>query len=242
MLGAISHVDTFDYKPTLEKMHGQEIPPSVRNTQRLSTMSNGQSSFPLVAPLAKFQPRGQSGAWVSDLLPHIAGIVDELCFIKTMHTEHVNHDPAAKFLHTGFQLSGRPSIGAWVNYGLGSDNTNLPAFVVMSAGASQGVPLDSNVWASGFLPSHHQGVQFRADADPVLYVRNPAGIEMRDRRDMLDTLAQAGGHSASRVEGPRDSVAPLTVPRWPIACRLPCPKSLISRTNPNPSWRCTVPM
>ncbi len=202
MLGAISHVDTFDYKPTLEKMHGQEIPPSVRNTQRLSTMSNGQSSFPLVAPLAKFQPRGQSGAWVSDLLPHIAGIVDELCFIKTMHTEHVNHDPAAKFLHTGFQLSGRPSIGAWVNYGLGSDNTNLPAFIVMSAGASQGVPLDSNVWASGFLPSHHQGVQFRADADPVLYVRNPAGIERRDRRDMLDTLAKLAGTQQAASKDP----------------------------------------
>jgi hypothetical protein len=200
MLGAISHVDTFDYKPTLEKMHGEELPESVRSKQRLSTMSNGQSSFPIVAPLAKFQPRGRSGATVSDLLPHIAGIADELCFIKTMHTEHVNHDPAAKFLHTGFQLSGRPSIGAWVNYGLGSDNTNLPAFVVMSAGSSQGVPLDSNVWASGFLPSHYQGVQFRAEADPVLYVRNPDGIEMRDRRDMLDALTRLAGtqHAASK--------------------------------------------
>ena len=178
----------------------------MRNTQRLSTMSNGQSSFPIVAPLAKFQQRGQSGAWVSDLLPYIAGIADDLCFIKTMHTEHVNHDPAAKFLHTGFQLSGRPSIGAWVNYGLGSDNTNLPNFVVMSAGACQGVPLDSNVWASGFLPSHHQGVQFRADADPVLYVRNPDGIEMRDAVHARHARA-AGGHSASRVEGPGDSVA-----------------------------------
>ena len=115
MLGAISHVDTFDYKPMLEKMHGQNIPDSVRNTQRLSTMSAGQSAFPLVAPISKFKQRGKSGAWVSDLLPYTADIADELCFIKTMYTEHVNHDPAAKFLHTGFQLAGRPSAGAWVS-------------------------------------------------------------------------------------------------------------------------------
>jgi hypothetical protein len=171
-------------------MHGEELPASVRNTQRLSTMSNGQSSFPIVGPIAKFQQRGQSGAWVSDLLPYIAGIADDLCFIKTVYTEHVNHDPAAKFLHTGFQLSGRPSVGAWVNYGLGSDNTNLPAFIVMSSGVNQGVPLDSNVWGSGFLPSHYQGVQFRAEDSPVLYVNNPKGVEQRDRREWLDALTK----------------------------------------------------
>lgn len=200
MLGAISHVDTFDYKPTLEKMHGQEIPPSVRNTQRLSTMSAGQASFPIVGPLAKFKQRGQSGAWVSDLLPHTANLVDDLCFIKTMNTEHVNHDPASKFLHTGHQLAGRPSTGAWVSYALGSDNQNLPNYVVMNAGAAMGVPQDAAVWGAGFLPSHHQGVVFRAADDPVLYVNNPSGLEMPARRRMLDTLGRLAEtqHAASK--------------------------------------------
>jgi len=190
MLGAISHVDTFDYKPTLERMHGQDLPPSVRETQRLSTMSGGQSAFPIVGPLRPFKQRGESGAWVSDFLPHTAAIADELCFVKSLHTEHVNHDPASKFLHTGFQLAGRPSAGAWVSYALGSDNRDLPNFVVMNSGVSQGVPQDAAVWGPGFLPSHHQGVEFRAADDPVLYVNNPDGIESSDRRAMLDSLAK----------------------------------------------------
>ena len=189
MLGAISHVDTFDYKPTLERMHGQDLPQSVRDTQRLSTMSNGQSAFPIVGPLGKFAQRGDSGAWVSDLLPYIGGITDELCFVKSVHTEHVNHDPASKFLHTGFQLAGRPSAGAWVSYALGSDNQDLPSFVVMNSGIAMGVPQDSAIWGAGFLPSHHQGVEFRAAEDPVLYVNNPPGITRTDRRSMLDALA-----------------------------------------------------
>jgi hypothetical protein len=190
MLGAISHVDTFDYKPTLERMHGQDLPQSVRDTQRLSTMSGGQSAFPIVGPLRPFKQRGQSGAWVSDFLPATAAIADELCFVKSVHTEHVNHDPASKFLHTGFQLGGRPSAGAWVSYALGSDNRDLPNFVVMNSGISQGVPQDAAIWGPGFLPSHHQGVEFRAADDPVLYVNNPAGIERSDRRALLDSLAK----------------------------------------------------
>jgi hypothetical protein len=190
MLGAISHVDTFDYKPTLERMHGQDLPPSVRETQRLSTMSGGQSAFPIVGPLRPFKQRGDSGAWVSDFLPYTAGIADELCFVKSLHTEHVNHDPASKFLHTGFQLAGRPSAGAWVSYALGSDNRDLPNFVVMNSGVSQGVPQDAAIWGPGFLPSHHQGVEFRAADDPVLYVNNPAGIDRADRRALLDSLAK----------------------------------------------------
>ncbi len=189
MLGAISHVDTFDYKPRLVEMHGQEIPPSVRETQRLSTMSNGQSAFPILAPLRPFQQRGQSGAWVSDFLPHTASIADELCFIKSLHTEHVNHDPASKFLHSGFQLAGRPSAGAWVSYALGSDNLDLPNFVVMNSGSGMGVPQDSAIWGTGFLPSNHQGVEFRAAEDPVLYINNPDGIEQSDRRAMLDAIS-----------------------------------------------------
>jgi hypothetical protein len=190
MLGAISHVDTFDYKPTLERMHGQDLPPSVRETQRLSTMSNGQSAFPIVGPLRPFKQRGDSGAWVSDFLPYTAAIADELCFVKSLHTEHVNHDPASKFLHTGFQLAGRPSAGAWVSYALGSDNRDLPNFVVMNSGVSQGVPQDAAIWGPGFLPSHHQGVEFRAADDPVLYVNNPEGIDRADRRALLDSLAK----------------------------------------------------
>ncbi len=190
MLGAISHVDTFDYKPLLVKMHGQEIPPSVRETQRISTMSAGQSSFPIVGPLGKFAQHGDSGAWVSDLLPHTGAISDELCFIKSMHTEHVNHDPASKFLHTGYQLAGRPSVGAWLSYALGSDNDDLPSFIVMNSGTAMGVPQDSAIWGSGFLPSHHQGVEFRAEADPVLYVNNPEGLDNQDRRQMLDALVR----------------------------------------------------
>jgi hypothetical protein len=190
MLGAISHVDTFDYKPMLVKMHGQDLPESVRNTQRLSTMSGGQSAFPIVGPLRPFRQHGESGAWVSDFLPYTGAIADDLCFVKSVHTEHVNHDPASKFLHTGFQLAGRPSAGAWVSYALGADNRDLPNFVVMNSGVSQGVPQDSAIWGSGFLPSHHQGVEFRAAADPVLYVNNPQGVDRSDRRAMLDTLGR----------------------------------------------------
>jgi len=199
MLGAISHVDTFDYKPMLTAMHGQEMPPSVLSTQRLSTMTNGQSAFPIFAPLQPFRQRGESGAWVSDSLPHIASIADDLCFIRSVHTEHVNHDPASKFLHSGFQLAGRPSAGAWVSYALGSDNRDLPNFVVMNSGISQGVPQDSAIWGTGFLPSHHQGVEFRAADDPVLYVNNPDGVERDDRRAMLDALADVARlqHDAS---------------------------------------------
>ena len=190
MLGAISHVDTFDYKPMLVKMHGQDLPESVRNSQRLSTMSGGQSAFPIVGPLRPFRQYGESGAWVSDFLPYTGAIADDLCFVKSVHTEHVNHDPASKFLHTGFQLAGRPSAGAWVSYALGADNRDLPNFVVMNSGVSVGVPQDSAIWGSGFLPSHHQGVEFRAAADPVLYVNNPQGIDRPDRRAMLDTLGE----------------------------------------------------
>ena len=140
MLGAVSQADTFDYKPVLEKTHGQELPASVRGNMRLSTMVQGQTSFPVVGPLAKFQPGGQGGAMISDLMPHTRKIADEICIIRTMHTEHVNHDPASKFLHTGFQIAGRPSGGAWVNYALGSNNQDLPTFVVMSSGQAKRCP------------------------------------------------------------------------------------------------------
>jgi hypothetical protein len=202
MLGAISHVDTFDYKPMLAKMHGQEMPASVMKNQRLSTMSNGQSSFPIVGPIAKFKQYGQSGSWVSDLMPHVGGVVDELCFIKSMYTEHVNHDPASKFLHTGFQLAGRPSAGAWVSYALGSDNADLPNYVVMNAGPPYGVPQDAATWGSGFLPSQHQGVPLRSGTDPVLYVKNPDGVTDQDRRSLLNALGQLARADYSKSDDP----------------------------------------
>ena len=189
MLGAVSQADTFDYKPVLEKMHGQELPPSVRGNTRLSTMVQGQTSFPVVGPIAKFKPGGKSGAMISDLLPYTRNIADDLCIIRTMHTEHVNHDPASKFLHTGFQIAGRPSGGAWVNYALGSNNQDLPTFIVMSSGQSNGVPIDAAAWGSGFLPSHYQGVLFRSSQQPVPYINNPDGVSRKDRRDMLDAIA-----------------------------------------------------
>ncbi len=190
MWGAVSQVDTFDYKPALIKMHGQQIPPSVKNKGgRVSAMSNAQSSFPLIKPLRPFKQYGESGAWVSDLFPHQAQIVDDLCFVKTVTTEHVNHDPAAKFLHTGFQLSGRPSTGAWVNYALGTDNNDLPSFVVLaSVGTAAGQGVDAAAYGAGFLPSHHQGVAFMAGESPVLYVSSPGGVDRQDRRAELDVL------------------------------------------------------
>jgi Protein of unknown function (DUF1501) len=193
MLGAVSQADTFDYKPVLEKMHGQELPASVRGNMRLSTMVQGQTSFPVVGPLAKFLPGGQSGAMVSDLMPHTRKIADDICIIRTMHTEHVNHDPASKFLHTGFQIAGRPSAGAWINYALGSNNQDLPAFIVMSSGQSNGVPIDAAAWGPGFIPSHYQGVLFRSGQTPVPYIANPDGLTQKDRRDMLDAIADVAG-------------------------------------------------
>ena len=193
MLGAVSQADTFDYKPVLEKMHGQELPASVRGNMRLSTMVQGQTSFPVVGPLAKFQPSGQSGVMVSDLMAHTRKIVDDICIIRSMHTEHVNHDPASKFLHTGFQIAGRPSTGAWVNYALGSNNQDLPAFIVMSSGQANGVPIDAAAWGPGFIPSHYQGVLFRSSQTPVPYIANPEGLTQRDRRDMLDAIADVAG-------------------------------------------------
>lgn len=189
MLGAMSQVDTFDYKPTLAKMHGEELPPSVRGNRRLSTMVAGQTSFPIVGPVAEYKPYGQSGTLISDLMQYTGRIADDIAIIKSMHTEHVNHDPASKFLHTGFQIAGRPSTGAWVSYALGSENKDLPMFVVMSEGPVQGVPIDASTWSTGFIPSHYQGVLFRSGDTPVTYISNPRGLTRKDRRDMLDAIA-----------------------------------------------------
>jgi hypothetical protein len=186
--GAPSQIDLFDHKPLLEKMHGQDLPESVRQGQRLTGMTAGQSSFPLVASPFEFSKHGQSGAWVSDLLPYTAQTVDDLCFVKSMYTEAINHDPAVTFIQTGSQFPGRPSIGAWLSYGLGTDNENLPSFVVLITKDKTGQPLYSRAWGNGFLPSEHQGVQFRAGKNPVLYLDNPPGVDPSSRRSQLTDL------------------------------------------------------
>jgi hypothetical protein len=190
--GAPSQIELFDHKPGLEKRKGENLPESIRQGQRLTNMTAGQDSFPVVPSMYKFAQHGNSGATISELLPHLGGVADELCFIKSMHTEAINHDPAVTFLTTGAQLAGRPSLGSWLSYGLGSENKDLPAFVVMlsrGTGRPNDQPLYDRLWGSGFLPSRHQGVKLRSGGDPVLYLSNPAGIDAALRRDMLDDQA-----------------------------------------------------
>ena len=188
--GGPSQLDLMDYKPVLKEKHGTELPDEVRQGQRLTSMSGNQSSLPLVGTPFKFEQHGQSGTWMSDLMPHTAKIVDDLCVVRSMYTEAINHGPGVTFLQTGSQFPGRPSMGAWLDYGLGSANDNLPSFVVMVTKSKGGQPLVSRLWGSGFLPSKHQGVRFRSGKDPVLYLSNPAGIETDSRRVAMDALSQ----------------------------------------------------
>jgi hypothetical protein len=189
--GAPSQLESFDYKPMLNKMAGQDLPASIRMGQRLTGMTANQAKFPLVGSYFKFKQHGQSGAWVSELFPHLASVVDDLCIVKSMHTEAINHDPALTFMQTGAQQGNRPSMGAWLSYGLGSENKNLPAFcVLLSRGRGNGQGVYSKLWTNGFLDSIHQGVQFSSSEDPVLYLSNPDGLDKDSRRRMLDQLAQ----------------------------------------------------
>ncbi len=189
--GGPSQIELFDPKPLLTKMYKQNLPESVRKGQRLTTMSASQSSFPIVPSKFQFAQHGQSGAWMSDLIPHTAKIADDLCFIKSMHTDQINHDPAVTFFQTGFQIAGRPSIGSWVSYGLGSENENLPSFIVLISPGQGGTgqPLYDRLWGAGFLPSRYQGVKFRSVGDPVLWLSNPQNFSRDDRRAYLDTAA-----------------------------------------------------
>jgi hypothetical protein len=191
--GAPSQIDLFDYKPKLKDRFATELPASVRMGQRLTGMTSRQESFPVAPSKYAFQRYGKSGAWVSELLPHAAKIVDDLCFVKSMHTEAINHDPAITFCQTGSQLAGRPSIGAWLAYGLGTESRDLPAFVVLvsqGSGNPADQPLYERLWGSGFLPSKYQGVKFRSQGDPVLFLKNPDGTDAATRRRVLDDLAK----------------------------------------------------
>lgn len=190
MSGGPSQLDLFDYKPLLNEKNGQDLPESVRKGQRLTGMSGNQATLPLAGSIFKFAQHGQSRTWISETLPWTAKLADDLCFIKSMHTEAINHDPAITFFQTGSQLAGRPSMGAWLSYGLGSANENLPAFVVLISKDRIDQPLYARLWGNGFLPSIHQGVQFRSGPDPVLYLANPDGITQTSRRKMLDRLAE----------------------------------------------------
>ena len=203
--GAPSQLDLFDYKPQLERYRGQDLPESIRGGQRLTGMTAHQSTFPTAPSIFKFARHGESGVMLSELLPHTAKIVDDLCFIRSMHTEQINHDPAITSSLTGFQLAGRPSMGSWISYGLGSENRDLPAFVVMislGTGNTGDQPLYDRLWGSAFLPSEHQGVKFHQGSDPVLYLSNPPGITERVRRRFLDDLAKLNKKTAEVTADP----------------------------------------
>ncbi|MBM3813148.1 MAG: DUF1501 domain-containing protein [Acidimicrobiia bacterium] len=218
--GAPSQIETFDYKPRLMEWQGVELPDSVRQGQRLTGMTSTQSSFPVVPSKFGFARHGKSGAWVSELLPHTAKVADELCFIKTLHTEAINHDPAITFFQTGFQLAGRPSIGAWLSYGLGSENKDLPAYVVMvsqGSGNKGDQPLYDRLWGSGFLPSKHQGVKLRSVGDPVLHLSNPPGFETADRRQFIDDLKQL---NQMKLEETGDQEIATRIAQYEMAFRM----------------------
>ena len=206
--GAPSQIDLFDPKPELWRRHGQELPASVRGGQRLTTMTSMQEAKPLTAPRFRFTRWGMSGADVSELLPYTGHIADNLCFLRAVHTEAINHDPAITFLQTGSQQPGRPSMGAWTSYGLGSENHNLPAYVVFISGGQPGdQPLFGRLWGSGFLPGQHQGVKFRGRGDAVLYLSNPPGINRSMRRRMLDLQADLNRREFVRTGDPEIQAA-----------------------------------
>jgi hypothetical protein len=193
MSGGPSHIDLYDYKPQLKAHHGEELPASVRMGQRVTGMTAGQSSFPCVAPMFAFAQHGQCGAWVSELLPNIAKVVDDIAIVRTLFTEAINHDPATTYIQTGSQQPGRPSLGAWLSYGLGSENQDLPAFLVMisqGSGNKTDQPIFSRLWGSGFIPTQHQGVRLHSGRDPVLYLSDPPGIDRAARRRMLDGVGE----------------------------------------------------
>ena len=199
--GAPSQHELWEYKPKVVELRGTELPESIRAGQRLTTMTASQASFPVIPSIFPFTQHGESGAWVSELMPHTAKIVDEICFIRTMHTEAINHDPGVTFFQTGAQLAGRPSIGAWLSYGLGSMNSDLPTFVAMVSNRG-GNPVYDRLWGNGFLPSEYQGVKFLSTGDPVLYLSNPPGVDRNARRRFLDDLAALNHQDAEAFGDP----------------------------------------
>ena len=218
MNGAPSQIDLFDYHPKMRELHGIELPESIRQGQRLTTMTSGQSSFPCVAPMFDFQRYGEHQTWVSDLLPYTARIVDKITLIKSMNTEAINHDPAITYINTGSQQQGKPSMGAWLSYGLGSMNRDLPDYIVMiSRGQGNFQALYSRLWGSGFLPSEHQGVKFRSGKEAVLYLTNPDGIDAETRRRMLDGIAKI---NEAKYEETHDAEVQARISQYEMAYRM----------------------
>ncbi|MCA9248543.1 MAG: DUF1501 domain-containing protein [Planctomycetales bacterium] len=219
MAGGPSHIDLFDYKPAMRKLHGTELPDSIRNGQRITGMTSGQKTFPCVAPMFEFERVGERGTWMNtEVLPHTAKIADKITIVRSMNTEAINHDPAITYINTGTQQFGRPSLGAWLSYGLGSLSDNLPAYVTMiSVGARPGQALYSRLWGAGFLPSQHQGVQFRGGNDPVLYLTDPKGIDRGLRRSMLDGLASL---NRERLAAVRDPEIEARISQYEMAFRM----------------------
>jgi hypothetical protein len=216
--GAPSQLDLFDFKPNLAKLRGTELPDSVRKGQRLTGMTSYQTTFPTAPSIFHFDRSGQSGAELSELLPYTQKIADDICIIRSLQTDAINHDPAVTFFQTGFQLAGRPSIGAWISYGLGSENQDLPAFVVMvSQGGGNSQALADRQWGSGFLPTSYQGVKFRSGADPVLYLSNPPGYSSEARRRFLDDL---GKLNAMTLESYQDPEISTRIAQYEMAYRM----------------------
>ena len=218
--GGPSQLDLFDYKPLLNERDGEDLPDSIRQGQRLTGMTAGQRTFPLAGAQFEFKQYGQGGAWVSELMPHTARIADELCFIRSMHTEAINHDPAITFFQSGSQEPGRPSIGSWLSYGLGSENKNLPEFCVLlsrGSGRADAQPLYARLWGSGFLPSLHEGVQFRSGKDPVLFLSNPDGLNSHHRRRALDYFAEI---QQLRYESEQDPAIESRIAQYEMAYRM----------------------
>lgn len=217
--GGPSQLDLFDYKPGLAKRFGEEVPTSVYPAERKTTMTSGQKSFPVAPSVFKFDRHGESGIWLSETLPHLSKVIDDVCVIKSLHTEAINHDPAATLFQTGSVIAGRPSMGAWVNYGLGTENANLPAFVAMTSNGSAkaGQPLYDRLWGAGFLPGRFQGVKFRGQGDPILDLYNPAGVTRPQRRRMLDSLAKL---NHERAEDFNDPAITTRIAQYELAYRM----------------------
>lgn len=215
--GGPSQLETWDYKPLLNSRQGEPLPDSVRNGQRLTGMSGNQANLPLAGSIFKFDQHGANGTWASELMPYMAKQVDRIAVIKSMYTEAINHDPAITFLQTGNQIAGRPSIGAWLHYGLGNDNDNLPTFVVLITKGKTDQPLYSRLWGPGFLPARYQGVQFRSGKEPVLYLSNPPGVSSDSRRQMLDRLQQLHALEKNRLG---DAELATRIDQYEMAYRL----------------------
>ena len=231
--GAPSQIDLFDHKPLLCRLHGTELPESVRRGKRLTAMTGSQASFRLAQATSPLRRHGESGAWLSDAMPHTAEVVDEICFIKSIHSEAINHGPAVTYFQTGSQFPGRPSMGAWLDYGLGSDNENLPAFVVLVTKDKRGQPLVSRLWGSAFLPSKYQGVRFRSGKDPVLYLGNPAGVDTTSRRAMLDRLREL--HELALARSP-DPMIETRIAQYELAFRMQNSVPEATDLSSEPAW------